>query len=72
VVQHEQEEYIQQLLNELSPTDRAAITLLYWYDYSYVEIADALDLTVSAVKSRLFRARRALAEMMEGDKAYAM
>jgi RNA polymerase sigma-70 factor (ECF subfamily) len=72
VMQHEQEEYIQHLLNELSPTDRAAITLLYWYDYSYVEIAEALNLTVSAVKSRLFRARRALAEMMEGEKSYAM
>ena len=72
VVQHEQEEYIQHLLNELSATDRAAITLLYWYDYSYVEIADALNLTVSAVKSRLFRARRALADIMEGEKAYAM
>jgi DNA-directed RNA polymerase specialized sigma24 family protein len=33
----------------------------YWYDFSYEEIAESLSLTVSAVKSRLHRARRELA-----------
>ena len=66
VARREQAEQIQQLLATLSPTDRAAITLRYWYDCSYEEIAEALNLTVSAVKSRLHRARRALAEMVEG------
>lgn len=64
VAQREQEEQIQQLLAALLPTDRAAITLRYWYDCSYEEIAEVLNLTVSAVKSRLHRARRALAKMM--------
>jgi len=72
VVQHEREEQIQRLLMTLSPTDRAALTLLYWYDHSYEEIAEVLNLTVSAVKSRLFRARRALAEKMQGEVGYAM
>jgi len=71
-VQHEREQRIQQLLTTLSPTDRAAITLLYWYDHSYEEIAESLNLTVSAVKSRLFRARRTLAKTMQGDVKYAM
>jgi RNA polymerase sigma-70 factor (ECF subfamily) len=62
VAQREQEAQIQQLLTALSPTDRAAITLRYWYDCSYEEIAETLNLTVSAVKSRLHRARRRLAE----------
>lgn len=52
---------IQDLLTDLKPTDRAAIILRYWHQYSEVEIAETLDLTVSAVKSRLFRARQALA-----------
>jgi RNA polymerase sigma-70 factor (ECF subfamily) len=69
VSRREGEENIRQLLMALSSTDRAAITLRYWYDYSYDEIAEALDLTVSAVKSRLHRARRALGEMMiEGEQ----
>jgi RNA polymerase sigma-70 factor (ECF subfamily) len=64
IAEREQEAHIQELLETLSPTDRAAITLRYWYDCSYEEIADTLDLTVSAVKSRLHRARRGLANSM--------
>lgn len=67
----DREAWIQELMNVLSPTDRAALILHYWYDCSYKEIAETLDLTVSAVKSRLYRARRALAEQMEGE-AYAL
>lgn len=63
-VQNEHSSYIQALLDDLSPDDRAGIVLKYWYDYSYAEIAEVLDTTESAIKSRLFRARRALAEMM--------
>jgi RNA polymerase sigma-70 factor (ECF subfamily) len=70
--QREQEEQVQDLLGTLSPTDRAAITLRYWYDCSYEEIAEMLNLTVSAVKSRLHRARRALASSIEGESVYAM
>ena len=72
VVQKEREACIQGLLADLSPKDRAAITLRYWYDCSYEEIAETLDLTVSAVKSRLHRARRALAERVEGEMAHAL
>jgi RNA polymerase sigma-70 factor (ECF subfamily) len=67
VTDQDREAWIQELMNALSPTDRAALTLHYWYDCSYKEIAEVLDLTVSAVKSRLYRARRALAEQMEGE-----
>ncbi len=70
VAKQERAAHIQRMLDALSPTDRAAITLLYWYDYSYQEIAEVLDLTVSAVKSRLFRARRSLAELIEGEGEY--
>jgi RNA polymerase sigma-70 factor (ECF subfamily) len=72
VSRREHEKWIQRLLSELSPTDRAAITLRYWYDCSYQEIGEVLELTVSAVKSRLHRARRALAEAMEGERGHGM
>jgi len=71
VTERDREAWIQQLMGTLAPIDRAALTLHYWYDAPYQEIADVLDLTVSAVKSRLFRARRALAAQMEGE-AYAL
>jgi RNA polymerase sigma-70 factor (ECF subfamily) len=71
VTERDREDWIQELMSTLSPTDRAAVTLHYWYDCTYKEIAEVLDLTVSAVKSRLYRARRGLAEQMEGE-AYAL
>lgn len=58
----EKQVLIQAILAELNETDRAAVVLQFWHDYSYEEIAETLDLSTSAVKSRLFRARRLLAE----------
>lgn len=53
---------VRAILDQLGSKDRAAIVLRYWYDYSYEEIAESLSLSVPAVKSRLHRARRVLAE----------
>ncbi len=61
----ERSEAIQNMLSRLPPDYRAAVVLRYWYDYSYVEIADILDTTESAIKSRLFRARQMLAEQID-------
>lgn len=56
---------VQALLDELSGDYRVAVVLRYWYDYSYAEIAEMLGTTESAIKSRLFRARQALAQQLE-------
>lgn len=57
----EMEAQVQALLDSLQPDYRAAVVLRYWYDMSYEEIAENMDTTVSAIKSRLFRARKLLA-----------
>jgi RNA polymerase sigma-70 factor (ECF subfamily) len=62
VVHEEEQHLIRSLLFQLSPIDRAAMVLRYWYDFSDEEIANSLSLTVSAVKSRLFRSRQLLAQ----------
>jgi RNA polymerase sigma-70 factor, ECF subfamily len=64
VISNERSATVQRVLDELSPEYRAAVVLRYWYDLSYTEIAEMLETTESAVKSRLFRARQALAEKM--------
>lgn len=69
---HEDQQQIQVLLQSLIPTDRAAIVLYYWYDYSYEEIASTLALSNSAVKSRLHRARRQLAHNWQQHKGQAL
>lgn len=58
----EEQEHLQALLGSLQPVDRAAVIMRYWHDLSYQDIAVVLDLSVSAVKSRLHRARKLLAE----------
>lgn len=62
-VDSELEAAVQELLEELPEEYRQAVVLRYWYDLSYEEIAEVMDSTVSAIKSRLFRARRQLAEV---------
>lgn len=64
-VTSERQSAVQSLLAELQPDYRAAVVLKYWYDMSYAEIAETLDTTESAIKSRLFRARQMLAKKME-------
>lgn len=58
----EEQERIRVIMDVLDPVDRAAVVMYYWYDFSYDEICAALSLTLSAVKSRLHRARRAMAD----------
>ena len=59
----EQQDMVQSLLQELPEDYRQTVVLRYWHEMSYEEIAEMMDTTVSAIKSRLFRARRLLAEV---------
>lgn len=68
-VKKEQRNRLHLILKDLDTTDRAAVIMRYWYDFSEVEIANSLNLTVSAVKSRLHRSRRALAGMWQAETA---
>jgi RNA polymerase sigma-70 factor (ECF subfamily) len=63
-VRREQTEALQALLARLPPDDRSVVVMRYWYDLSYEEIAEATRTTVSAVKSRLHRARGSLGDML--------
>jgi RNA polymerase sigma-70 factor (ECF subfamily) len=59
----ERQESVQQLLETLPDEYKQAVVLRYWYDMSYEEIAEVMETSVSAIKSRLFRARRQMAQM---------
>ena len=62
LVKNEQQNRIKALLNVLSETDRAIVIMFYWYEFCYAEIAETLNLTNSAVKSRIHRARAQMAK----------
>src|ERR1051326_5221353 len=67
-LQGEQQDEIQRYLQRLPSKYRAVIVLRYWYDFSYDEIAQALNLTAPLVKARLHRARELLARYMQQNK----
>jgi RNA polymerase sigma-70 factor (ECF subfamily) len=70
----EEQRRVRALLDKLEATDRAAVIMYYWYDFSYEEICQALSLSLSAVKSRLHRARRAMAQqwMLQNPEAVTL
>ena len=47
----------EKVLSGLDPKDRIAMTLVYSEDYTLNEVADAIGITTSNLKSRLFRCR---------------
>jgi RNA polymerase sigma-70 factor (ECF subfamily) len=63
LTENEKQRRIRTMLNVLGETDRAIVIMFYWYEFSYEEIADALNLSNSAVKSRIHRARVQLAKL---------
>lgn len=65
----EESAQMRRLLSSLGPQDRAAVILRYWYEFPEDEIARSLSLTVSAVKSRLHRARKELAQNWQENPA---
>jgi RNA polymerase sigma-70 factor (sigma-E family) len=54
-------------LARLEPRDRAVLVLRYWEDQSVEDTARMLGLSVSAVKSRSFRALARLREQLGAD-----
>lgn len=55
---------VQALLGLLDPDYRTPLVLRYWEDLSYEEIAATLEISIPAVKSRLFRARQRMADLL--------
>lgn len=54
-------------LGALKPADRETLLLLAWADLEYEQIAEALDVPVGTVRSRLNRARRQLRAALADD-----
>ena len=62
---------VQAMLEQLAPEYRTPLVLRYWEDMSYEEIAATMDVSVAAIKSRLFRARQQLAAIYQQREAAA-
>jgi RNA polymerase sigma-70 factor (ECF subfamily) len=62
----ERSRLVRQAISKLPEKQREAVIFKYLNDYSYEEIAELAGCSIGTVKSRLSRAKRALAEILEG------
>lgn len=69
LLNQEMSQELQALVDLLPPDYRTPLVLRYWQECSYQEIAEVMELSLPAVKSRLFRARQKLAEEYERSQA---
>jgi RNA polymerase sigma-70 factor (ECF subfamily) len=56
---------VHRAMKELAPEHREVIVLREFHGMAYDEIAEALDVPQGTVESRLWRARKALAELLK-------
>ena len=68
-IDHEQREAVARAISQLPDTYRLITVLRYYHDLSYEEIERITGLSQSTVKTRLFRARRQLEELLEAEGA---
>lgn len=68
-IQSENRQRILSGLMALPEPYRVVVVLRHYHDMSYAEMADALRLPLSTIKSNLFRARRMLAEILVANDA---
>ena len=57
--------WVRRAVEKLEPLDREIVMLREFEQLSYAEIADLLQLPLNTVRSRLFRARTALRDLLE-------
>jgi RNA polymerase sigma-70 factor (ECF subfamily) len=69
VSKSQEQEMLRRMLKGMNPQDRAALILRYWYEFSEEEISNAMHISVSAVKSRLYRARQRMAELWQAEQS---
>ncbi len=65
LLQAEQQHILRQAILALPPEQRVVIELRHFQGQSYQEIATSLDVSVANVKSRLFRGRKKLRQILE-------
>ena len=67
VYQEPEEEQLSEALQMLKPGDRMLLHLFYYEDMSVNEISEILKCKPSAIKTRLYRARNQLKEVLGDD-----
>ena len=59
---------LRSIVDQLKPKYRDLVKLRYFKEFSYVEIAEELQLPLGTVKAQLHRSREQLFKIMSGSK----
>ncbi len=65
LMSEQQNNFIRNALWQLPENQRQVIILYYYQELSYEEISEVLDVSISSIESRLFRAKRSLAKILK-------
>jgi RNA polymerase sigma-70 factor (ECF subfamily) len=65
MIRAEEREALIEAINELPEKYRLVITLCYFEEMSYEEIAEVVEMPLSTVKVRIFRAKKRLLKLLE-------
>ncbi|MGA8787730.1 MAG: RNA polymerase sigma factor [Paenarthrobacter sp.] len=58
---------VREALDRLKPEEREVLLLTYWDGFSSAEVSDLLNVTATAVRMRLHRARKELSNLLRTD-----
>ncbi|RPF52052.1 sigma-70 family RNA polymerase sigma factor [Aquisalibacillus elongatus] len=58
---------LEDIINQLAPNEKSVVLLKYYYDYTFQEISDVLEIPLGSAKSLLYRAIRKLRKDLEGS-----
>ncbi len=72
LLEAEASQEVRDLLQCLRPDYRLVVILKYWHTMSYQEMAQTLNTTVSAIKSKLFRARKLMAQAAQQQRGTSL
>ncbi len=67
LIQAQRDAILHRALGQLSSSHREILQMRHWQDLSYEEIAAVLECPVGTVMSRLYRARKALQNVLNSD-----
>ncbi|HIE16063.1 MAG TPA: sigma-70 family RNA polymerase sigma factor [Bacteroidales bacterium] len=70
LIKKQRKEFVLKILTELNPDHKKLIELRYYKEFSYNEIAEALNIPIGTVKAKLYRAKYIISNLMQDSSKH--